>query len=308
MRALLATPASDQLAGVPLSLGSALRDATTRPAQTVRAQAYWDLSAAVAQYYLALQERSELAALRQGISAPAAAWKVAAQDVAGRVAFARQAAVAAQMQLHSLLGAAASPSLPLPADAPHCGRYNTRYSEIFAARQDAVAAELNELLPLTHGQLADLTRQVAEAHEWLAYVSEHRDPANDGAGVLRSYQLMTERRRTFLETARDYNKQIAAYAERATPEQMGPDRLVAMLIRTSYAAGQSDDGVQPAGAVEGAASPGVDDQAAAGASAQGGGGSPRTFAWRPFDRLRDRERSIVTSRRKVFRPLRELAN
>jgi hypothetical protein len=44
-------------------------------------------------------------------------------------------------------------------------------------------------------------------------------------------------------------------------------------------------------------------QAAVGAK---GNSTPRTFAWRPFDRLRERERSIVTARRKAFRPLRNL--
>jgi hypothetical protein len=303
MRALLATPATNQLAGVPMTLGAALRDAASRLDQTARAKAYWDLSAAVAQYYLALQERSELAALRDGINAPSPAWEPAADDAETRVAYTRGAVIAAQRRLHALLGAAAGPSLPLPADAPHCGRYNTRFSEIFVNRQDDEAAQINELLPLLHSQLATLTRQVAEAHEWLAYVSQHRDPANDGAGVLRSYQLMTERRRAFIDAARDYNQQIAAYAERATPDAVGPDRLVAMLIRTSYPSGQADDGVSPASATSDAQSPDYVDQASTNSRASG---PLRTFARRPFDRLLDRERSIVTARRKVFRPLRGL--
>lgn len=305
MRALLATPTAEQLAGVPLTLGVALRDSATRADQTTRAKAYWDLSAAAAQYYLALQERSELANLRHGIDAPAPAWKPAAEDAETRVAYTRGAAIAAQQRLHVLLGDSAGPSLPLPADAPHCGRYNTRYSEIFVARQDAEAAQINELLPLLHRQLATLTRQVDEAHQWLAWVSQHRDPANDGAGVLRSYQLMTERRRAFLDAARDYNQHIASYAERATPDPIGPDRLVAMLIRTSYASGQANDGVTPASATQDDQTPDFVDQASANARA---GGPLRTFARRPFDRLLDRERSIVTARRKVFRPLRDLLN
>jgi hypothetical protein len=309
MRAVLATPMTDQLAGVPLSLGSALRDATTRSAQTERAQAYWDLSAAVAQYYLALQEGVELAALRAGVAAPAATWDAATADAAQRVDYTRHVAVAAQLRLHRLMGAAASPSLPLPADSPHCGRYSTRYGEIFAGRPDSAAAHLNDLLPLIHGELLAETRRVAEAHEWLTFVGEHRDPATDGTGLLRSYQLMTERRRAFIETARVYNHQIAAYAELATPEQIGPERLVAMLIRVSTnsaggAAEDADAGVQPASAADGAADSDPQNPGSSKTSPGARENRPRT-AWRPFDRLRNRERSIVTARRKLFRPNRE---
>jgi hypothetical protein len=307
MRALLVTPTNDQLAGVPLSLGSALRDATTRADQTERAQAYWDLSAAVAQYYLALLERAELPALAQGIAAPAAAWTDAVADAAKRIELTRQSAIAAQLKLHRLMGASASPSLPLPADSPHCGRYNTRYDEIFAARPAAAAAQLNSLLPLLHQELVSNTRLVADAHEWLTYVSEHRQDGNDGAGVLRSYQLMTERRRAFIEAARQYNCAIASYSELATPEQVGPDRLVAMLIRVSNGAANEDDIQQTSALDDPAAAQSGSDSAASNTAGYNAGAqdekAPRT-AWRPLDRLRNRERSIVTVRRKIFNALR----
>jgi hypothetical protein len=303
MRALLVTPVTDQLAGVPITLGTAVRDATTRPAQTVRAQAYWDLSAAVAQYYLALQERYELGQLKGQITAPAvpaAAWDAAEADAITRVEFTRQAAIAAQIRMHALLGANAGPSLPLPADSPHCGRYNTRYDELFAARPHPIAQHYDTLIPLVHRELTALTRQVAAAHDFLNFIIETRDIKNDGAGVLVSYQLMTERRRAFLEAARQYNRTIAAYAELATPEGVEPDRLVAMLIRSSSDA-TGDANVQPASATE-------DVNSDPSAASDNNATLPPTIretsertTWRPLDRLRGRERSIITARRKAFR-------
>jgi hypothetical protein len=221
-----------------------------------------------------------------------------------RVEFTRQVAIAAQIRMHTLLGAAAGPSLPLAADAPHCGRYNTRYDEIFAARPHPIAQHYNTLLPLVHRELTALTRQVAAAHDFLNFVIETRTADNDGSGVLVSYQLMTERRRAFLEAARQYNRTIAAYAELATPEGVGPERLVAMLIRSSSDATE-DANVQPASATEDVD---TDPSAAKGNNAT----MPPTIretsertAWRPLDRLRGRERSIITARRKVFRGLRD---
>ncbi|HYO24936.1 MAG TPA: hypothetical protein VEQ85_08300, partial [Lacipirellulaceae bacterium] len=107
--------------------------------------------------------------------------------------------------------------------------------------------------------------------------------------------------------------QIAAYAELAAPDQVGPERLVAMLIRVSHrdeapATGvpQIPEGeysaVTQASAVQNreayrpqSPAPGE----AAAAEREPG----RVFSWRPFERLRNREHTIVTSRRLLRRPL-----
>ena len=280
MRALLKPPAIGQLPGVPLTLGAAVRDATTRLEQTERAKAYWDLSAAVAHYYLALQEGAELDALRQGIASPAAAWTDSRDDANRRIEITRKAATAAQLRLHRLMGATAGVNLPLPADSPHCGRYNTRYDEIFAARQDPAARQLNDLLPELHGDLTADARQIVEANDWLTFVSEHRDAANDGTGLLRAYELYAARERAFIDAVRVYNEQIAEYSQLAAPDQVGPDRLVAMLIRVSASgaaadggAGTSGSGVQPASA--------TDETPAATSTGPGGGADEQQFQRSP---------------------------
>ncbi len=306
MRQLATVPQTGQLPGVALSLGEAMQGAANRVAQTERIKAYWDLSAAVTQYYLAMRESLQLAALRQGIAKPAVAeWDAAAADLAKRVEATRQGATAAQLRLHRLMGAAASATLPLPADVPHCGRYNTRYDEIFTTHLDQGARQLNTLIPLLHAELATQMRQVADVDAWLDHVSETRLPENDGVGLLRSFQLAALLRREFVESARQYNHHIAAYSELAAPEQIGPERLVAMLIRVSNpasaatsAGGAVDDGasgVEPATATEPVEEPPQDEP-----SASRNNGLRRTFARRPFERLRNREHSIL------IRPLRGL--
>ncbi|HMP07705.1 MAG TPA: hypothetical protein PJ982_15245, partial [Lacipirellulaceae bacterium] len=255
MRTLLQPPVSALLPGTPITLGDALRGASTRSQQGERAHAYWQLAAATAHYYLAVLEAGELASLRQGIAAPSPDWESAERDAATRVAQTRRTATSAQMLLHRLMGSSAGPSLPLPADAPHCGRYNTRYDEIFAGRSDPLAKQINDMLPELYAELVAETRQVAQAHDWLTFVAEHRDPANDGTGLLRAYELMTVRRRAFIDSVRQYNDQIAVYSHLAAPDDLGSDRLVAMLIRTSLTDPAAAGGdVQPAAALEEATS------------------------------------------------------
>lgn len=306
MRTLLTPPQIGQLPGVPVTLGDAVRGATTRADQTERAQSYWNLSAAVTQYYLALRENSELALLRQGVAAPAAAWSEAAEDFARHEELARQLATAAQLRVHALMGNAAGVSLPLPADAPHCGRYNTRYGEIFIGREEPAASQLNFVLPLLQAELTSGARRVADATEWMTYVSEHREPANDGTGLLYAYELVVQRRRAFVEAAREFNNQIAAYTELAAPDQLGPDRLVAMLIRVSNPAGAtSEAAVEPASAISEATKQNSIGSVADSAPSARSSGAKRTFARRPLDFLRLRERSIVTSRRLLRLPGRD---
>ncbi len=306
MQSLLIVPAGSQLPGIAISLGDAVRGAADRRSQTELAKAYWELSAAAAQYYLAVHEQADLNTLRQGVANPAAAWSAATEDASRRVAIAREVATAAQLRLHRLMGAAANVSLPLPVDSPHAGRYNTRYEEIFTTRQDPAARQLNDLLPMHYKTLVDQARLIAEAGEWLLFVSENRDTANDGLGLLRAYDLVALRRRAFVDAVAEYNQDIAEYAELAAPDEVRPERLVSMLIRVSNTTGGDSAGnVQTASAEE----PVVADVSATGRSAavpEARDGRPRTFAnWRPFERLRNRERSIVSSRQLLRRGARD---
>lgn len=301
MRALMQAPANDELDGTALTLSDAVRDARSRQDQTMRATAYWDLSAAVADYYLALVEQSELSILQEGLTAPGNHWQVHLQQAQTRVEATRRAAVAAQLKLHQLLGRPAAAPLPLPGDIPHCGRYNAEYEEIFAKRPDAVARELSELMPLRYQQLRAQAQEIVEAEEWRNQARQRWTSASDDAQLLNAQDLVSLKRRTFIATARAYNQEIAAYTELAAPAQVAPDRLVAMMIRTSATTGaqfRSPGDVEQASAVN----RGQADQAV-----QPAGGAPATFAEesrtevrKPVGRIFDnRERSILSRIRRL---------
>ena len=192
MRDMLEPPSNGQLPGNAVTLGSAVGSSATRQAQTERIQAYWDLSAAVAQYYLALQESVELAALQQGVSAPSPAWATAREQFDARVETTREDAVAAQWRLHRLMGGAPGGVAPAAGRLCRIAAGTTRGTTKSSPCGPTPAAEqLNELLPLLHGELTTEARRVADAGEWLSFVSEHRDPATDGTGLLRAYELMS---------------------------------------------------------------------------------------------------------------------
>ncbi|MBX3427731.1 MAG: hypothetical protein KF688_18780 [Pirellulales bacterium] len=252
MQLVLETPPTgSQLAGTPIELMTAVAGATGRREQTQLATAYWDLSAAVADYYLALQESAELRSLAAGIAAPNESWNRAAGQLQVRLATALKRAQAAQSRLQGLMGPAAGDRVPLPADAPHAGRYDTRYEEIFADRDDPAALQLHDLIPAEFDNISRLCDAVVEADLWL-----QRGPgsANDPGGehVLRAHELLSLRRREFVEAVRQYNQHIAEYSELATPGRVETRRLVAMLIKTSTTAGSAPVGGRFDAAVQGA--------------------------------------------------------
>jgi hypothetical protein len=303
MQELMKAPAGAPLAGTPITLGEAVRDSRSRQDQTQRAKAYWDLAAAVADYYLAVLEAQELDAYRAGVSAPNKQWDIRQADARTRIDAARFAAQAAQLQLHTLLGGDASLLPPVPADVPHCGRYNAEYDEIFAARPDLVAKKLADVLSLRHAELRSMTQAVEDAKASLEQEVTMRAATNDGAQLLNAQQLLSLQRRAFVARAREYNQEIATYTELAAPAEVPTDRLVAMMIRTSAPTDQlrwGQGGIEPTSAEEPAEAASVADGSATGDN----DATPtlqaerRQEVRRPLQRLlgRERERSIVVSR------------
>jgi hypothetical protein len=310
MRQFMKPPAAGQLLGVPVTLGEAVADARSRQDQTVRAKAYWDLAGAVGDYQLAVLENIELGALRQAIASPAKQWDLRQREARGRVDIARRAAQGAQLRLHRLLGRSDGAPLPLPGDAPHCGRYNAEYEEIFAARPDPIARQLSELMPLRYADLRSQAQAIAEATAWRDEMSHRRHPADDGLELLNSQDLLSLKRRAFVMTARDYNQEIAQYTELAAPAEVAPDRLVAMMIRTSAQQGDlpwQSRGVQQASAEEPAAPSAAALAAEAQTKAADESNGQRTFAEgfrevrRPLQRLLDRDREHSILRRPIQR-------
>ena len=225
-------PVSDKLVGTPLSLASVLTGAATRAEQSERVEAYWELSRAILEYNLAVREKTELAALRQGIGAPTIAWDAALKSTEADFRLAQAAVRGAQARLVGLLHSAATPLSPLPSDLPFCGVYETRYKEIFRNQQSAAAASLDEILSLTFAEINQRSTEIGRARQWMFAVSERRNPQSDGSDLLMAYQLFAAQRRSFVRAIADYNLQIVRYSELASPGIVEPERLLTMLIRT----------------------------------------------------------------------------
>jgi hypothetical protein len=314
MREWSRPPRTGQLPGIPMSLAEALRGAETRQQQTDRTMGYWDLAAKVTQYYLVRRDAMELAVLRQGVTKPGPQWEVKALALQNAQDLAQQSAEAAQARLQQLCGRTTATSPPLPADLPHCGKYETRYDEIFANRADAAAKQLDALLPLKYAELRNQAGLVAEASNWLEQVSKSRDPNSDGVGLLRAHELLSLRRRSLVDAVHDYNQDIAIYTELAAPNEVGTERLVAMLIRVSNSgtSGREPTGVQPASGTQDAADADRASQAAFdGPEANPASPQPtyrsrhRTVRRPAFWRLRNREHSILVDRLRGRRLLRD---
>jgi len=233
LQTLAKPPSNGRLVGSPMALADVLRGASSRDEQSLLIESYWNLSAAVTDYYLALRESNELQTLRAGVLHPNARWQKAADALQQRERLARRSALAAQQHLRRISGQAGDSQLPLPSDLPHCGTYDTRYDEIFRDRRSRSALALHELLPLRYQDLKTQARAVADSRAWIDTVSQQRNPQSDGTNLLLVHELLVLRRREFVAAVRDYNLQIGRYTGLAAPGNIGAERLVAMLIRNS---------------------------------------------------------------------------
>ncbi len=232
MRAMLSPPAGSRLQGRPMSLQEVVAGAQNRSEQTLRVEMYWDLCSSVADYYLGLREAEELRRLRALVQPVGATWSQAESDLNIRVGTSQRAALASQLRLASTMGRNSS-DLPLPSDTPHCASYDTQFDRIFPSGAPAEARELAAVLPARYAELKNAATAVARC-EQLVETGVRGD--SDGTATLRALELLALQRRAFVQIARDYNRRIARYAELASPGQLSPTRLTAMLILTSASA------------------------------------------------------------------------
>lgn len=297
---LFRRPQDSELGGVSLTLLEAVSNAPTRVEQTRRTELYWDLSAATADYYLTLLESNDLRLLAASVANPGRPWQATLQRINARSAAALQGARAAQQRLQLAIGREGATSPPLPADLPHTGDYDARYQELFAGRPDPAAEQLSLSLPLCFENLRSESNRVAEAFQWLQFVSQQRNPQSDGTELLRAYETLALRRRVFVDLVGDYNQAIAAYTALAVPRSVSSERVVAMLIRSTNDRSTSDESVAPAAASEPRSATAESPETRRGFLSN----RPRFQARRPiFDRLtnRQREHSILLDGRRRLR-------
>jgi hypothetical protein len=216
---LPATAAGD---GSPLSLVDLVQKTSSRSRRTEAVQEYW--KAAVALLDLRFAEE-ELSTLQSG-PAPDSSLKRSAVAVArARVAEARMELRRQREELASRYGAPIGEPLPLPADRPFVGPYDTKILGIYSSRRpprDAI--ELDQLIAET-GEIA-AARGEAAAHA--------SDARNAAGGTIEQYLAAFDRCRdariAYLAAVRDYNLAIANYALYVSDPSLPAASIAKMLV------------------------------------------------------------------------------
>jgi hypothetical protein len=226
MRAMMFAPPGSQLHGQPVSLMEVVGTGRNRVEQSQRIDAYWDMCASVADYYLGLRELDEAQKLHTYSQQNGGLWAQAESDLRIRLNTSLKSAQASQLKVATLTGRGLN-NLPLPADNPHCATYISHYDQIFQGGGPAEARELATLLPLRFAELENAAADVSRAEQHYESVSRQGD-----ADSMNALRLLALQRRAFVQIARDYNERIARYLDLASPGQLSASRLTGMLINT----------------------------------------------------------------------------
>ena len=232
VRKMLTPPKSGALRGQEVTLLRMLAGTRSRAQQASLIDAYWNLSATVAHYHIALGEQVQLEQVTSVSDDDRTLYDAALAEVRVVVYEARLAAVEAQHRLAAARPPGTSDLLPLPADAPHVGDYQTRYETIFAGRPAPQARRLNDTLPISYQAIRARSRAIETGGKLLslrqaAYKAQHADLAQ----VLTLEKQLHEQRHRFVEAIRQYNLRIAEYIGIVAPEGTDGTQLVGMLIQ-----------------------------------------------------------------------------
>ena len=222
------------LSGRPLPLIEALSAAYTARGQLEVTHAYWRLTRLVAEYRLCLNECQRLGeiAVAEGDTAMLNSARTSA-SVARRMA--ELDALAAQHDLAEAALLSSTASLPLPADTPFVGEYETHFEDGFALQNPPARARLiDRNLPI-RGEMIELRASALLATEdslQAAAEAYHYGKANlpDVLGAVRE---VGRQYRALLEAVCQYNHDIAEYALAVAGPQNDKRVLVTMLIGES---------------------------------------------------------------------------
>lgn len=185
-------------------------------------QEYWKAAVALLDLRFAEEELRTI----QGSSLPESPLKRAAiASARARTAEAKMELRRQREELASRYGALLDGPLPLPADKPFVGPYDTKILGIYSSRRpprDAI--ELDRLI-------AETAEIAAARGEAAAYAADARNAA--GASVeqyLAAFDRCRDARIAFLAAVRDYNLAIANYALYVSDPSLPPESVAKMLV------------------------------------------------------------------------------
>ncbi|HEY5315106.1 MAG TPA: hypothetical protein VIK18_21420, partial [Pirellulales bacterium] len=238
--AALLTPADPQKpAGRWTSLAEVLAAATEPAQQLELTRAYWKLAAALALYRMACDEYELLAVIRDSVGArhqssdDLVAVQMRRARAAAQLEEASARVLAAQYELGQRIRLPDGAPLPLPADKPHVGTYNTRFDQIYAAAAAPPAARFaDRTLELRHSQIDQRAAVVRASEDVLEVEQEfYSQGTTDLATLMSAVDNWAQQRRAFLAAVVQYNAQIADYALHVPRGSLAADSLAGLLIK-----------------------------------------------------------------------------
>jgi hypothetical protein len=252
--AQLALPNEPSLTGSSVSLVEVLSRSPDRRRQIELTHAYWNLSAAVADYETCVVELAGLERLLPETASDGR--RVADLELEAQLAAAhargRELELNVDTAQYALSDLAGWQNIkPLPGDAPHTGPYLTRAHEIYGARPAPPRVHLiDRVLPLRLKSLAMRANAVRAAHDAAesaeqAYDAAAGDPAGGNLAIaLTAVAELARQQRAFVAAVRDYNHDIAEYTLGIAELGRDAKGLVELLI---VPANQSPVRVAPGG-------------------------------------------------------------
>jgi hypothetical protein len=221
-------PAGGTLSGQPLTMLSALSSSTTdRDRQLKIIHAYWQLAEAAANYHFSRDYAQSLDNLKSR-SFGDAALRSATASAEAQIQESASAAVLMQHELAELMHAPAGQPLPLPADPPCVGAYDTKYKELFAQRTPPGAARLNErILPIQRQAIDQRAKAVDFAED---AAREDYQNIQDAVACRRD---LFEQQKAFFHLTRAYNCNIADYGLAVVPVGTDVQLLAGVLVGAS---------------------------------------------------------------------------
>jgi hypothetical protein len=197
--------------------------------------AYWQLACATAAYRFCVEETDFLcsfplphAALQQTQLASLQAI-VRAEEVNAKLT-----AVRAQYTLAESLPSFTRSKLPLAADSPFVGGYETHFEQIQG--RGAVSERLSKIdktLPVMRDLIERQANAVTATNDALLELRKgYEEGRCELATVVDSFEHLRQQRRGFLKSVQEYNTSIAEYAFAVASPNLPVNRVVGMLIET----------------------------------------------------------------------------
>ena len=236
LRGILGGTGERPLDGQGVTLAEVLTGATSGEQRLRATRLYWQLAKLAAEHRFCVEETNLLSDLAVPQAAHEQAVLASAQASAkAEEARVRLAALRAQHQLAALGMRTEAVRLPLPADLPFVGVYETRFDSL-QARGLAVEplARIHATLPIHRDVLQRQADAVYAADAALRELQQGYQAGQISVnGVLDGFAQLQRQRRALLTSVLEYNESIAEYAFAVASPHLPVDRIVGMLIETT---------------------------------------------------------------------------